>query len=172
MCQQRVSSKRVSFKTGMVSLDAVWKTYCRLNYLSGCPTTMSGLTTVTDVSVSMVTRHGFSRIQPSVIRLSSVPLASTFVTFKIFLAGTYSTFELNCSTITVMLPPSWIPLILTPAVMQWTVLFTVGSWFSWTLLTAYFKAELKSNGDNVSPCFRRWRIENSPDRILPIWTLL
>jgi hypothetical protein len=47
---------------------AICKTYGRLGFLAGCSAT---------ASLAMVIRHGFSCIQPSAIRLFSVPLGST-----------------------------------------------------------------------------------------------
>jgi hypothetical protein len=52
------------------------------------------VTVVTDNQVSMLTRNGFFCIQPSTIRLCSVPLVSTSVAFKLLLVGTHGTFQL------------------------------------------------------------------------------
>jgi hypothetical protein len=76
MRHPKVSSPRAPFTTGIVSPDALCNTHSRLSFLSGCPTTMSGLAIFTDAIVPMVTRHGFSYIQPSAISPSSVTLSS------------------------------------------------------------------------------------------------
>jgi hypothetical protein len=77
MRHPKISSPRAPFTTGIVSPDALCNTHSRLSFLSGCPTTMSGLAIFTDAIVPMVTRHGFSCIQPSAISPSSVTLSST-----------------------------------------------------------------------------------------------
>jgi len=46
------------------------------------------------------------------------------------------------------------------------------SWFTWTLLTAYSKAKLKSNGDKTSPYFKTFLAGNMSDKCLPTCTLL
>jgi len=45
------------------------------------------------------------------------------------------------------------------------------SWFMWTLLMAYSKAKVKSNGNKASPCFKPFLIGNMSDTCLPTWTL-
>ena len=42
----------------------------------------------------------------------------------------------------------------------------------WTLLMAYTKAKLESNGDRASPCFKPFLIGNMSDKFLTIRTLL
>jgi hypothetical protein len=73
----RIRSTSASLTTGIVCPDIIYRTYCRLGFLSGSPTMISGLETVTNAPVSMVVRHGFSCFRPSATSLSSVPLAST-----------------------------------------------------------------------------------------------
>jgi hypothetical protein len=63
------------FMPGMVSPDTTCKACGQLDFLLGCPAT-SGLAMVTNTPVSMVTRHAFSYVQPSAIRLLSVTLAT------------------------------------------------------------------------------------------------
>jgi hypothetical protein len=45
------------------------------------------------------------------------------------------------------------------------------SWFTWTLLMAYSKAKLKSDGNKASPCFNPFLIGDISDRCLPTRTL-
>jgi hypothetical protein len=54
--------------------EATWKTNCPPGLLSGFPTTMSGLASVSNAPASIVTRHDLSCIQPSATSLSSVLL--------------------------------------------------------------------------------------------------
>jgi hypothetical protein len=67
----RVNSTSAPFTTGLPGHH--FQNVRSAQLLSGCPAIMSGLTMVTDALVSMVIRNGFSCIQPSAIRLSSVP---------------------------------------------------------------------------------------------------
>jgi hypothetical protein len=103
------SYTRASFTTGIVSPGAITKSRpARLPLGHFCD--VSSLATVTDAAVSMITRHGFSCIQPLAIRLSSVRLAGIFVTF--FLAGTNGIFKffycstINCNVASIMIPTS------------------------------------------------------------------
>jgi hypothetical protein len=68
----RTHSTSGSFMTGIIRPEPTCRTHCRPGLLSGSPTTMSGLATVTNAPVLMVTRHGLSCIQPSATSLSSV----------------------------------------------------------------------------------------------------
>ena len=44
------------------------------------------------------------------------------------------------------------------------------SWFTWTLLMAYSKAKLKSNGDRAPPCFKSFLINKTKlIHIMPLW---
>jgi hypothetical protein len=55
----------------------------------------------------------------------------------------------------------------------WCVLFSFSpTWFSWTPLMAYSKAQLKSYGHKASPCFRPFWTGNLSDWYLPIRTVL
>ena len=55
---------------------------------------------------------------------------------------------------------------------SWCVPFNFNpSWSTRTLLMAYSKAKLKSNGDRASPCFKPLLIGNMSDKFLPTLTL-
>jgi len=41
------------------------------------------------------------------------------------------------------------------------------SWFTWTLLLAFYRGKLKSNGEKASPCFIPFLIGNMSDKCLP-----
>jgi hypothetical protein len=51
-------------------------------------------------------------------------------------------------------------------------LISVPPGFFWTYLVVYSKEKFNSNGDKASLCFRPFWIGNTPDKYLPIRTLL
>jgi hypothetical protein len=66
----RDSFTKPSFKMGTLSPDAIWWMYSVFRPLLGSPVVMSGVAIITDVPVSIVTRHDLSAIHPSVFLLS------------------------------------------------------------------------------------------------------
>jgi hypothetical protein len=63
--------RKISFKMGWASPDTVCSVNNWFGCLSGHPSAMSGIATVTYAPVSAVTKHGLSWTQPWVTRLGS-----------------------------------------------------------------------------------------------------
>ena len=101
--------------------------------------------------------------------------ATMYLVFSAFTTSPISLLSTNKASafffIVCMLPPNL--LTSSASTSSWCLpLNFKPSWFTWTLLMAYSKAKLKSNGERTSPYLKQFFIRNVSNKFLPTRTLL